>query len=113
MLVEPQRVPGALLNVLAASLGPVIEGESQPSSLPVLPGDMLIGGTDGLWNIVDDEFPKALLTAAKQFQGDIQHIADTVVRNLTEDTDPLRLPCKDNLTIALAYRNDATGGELI
>jgi len=110
VLVEPQRVPGAPLNELAASLGPVIDGDPQSSSLPVLSGDLLIGGSDGLWNIVDDEFPQAIIAAVQQFNGDLQLIADTVLANLVEETDPLRLPCRDNLTIALAYRDDIQGG---
>lgn len=110
VLVEPQRVPGRPLNELAASLGPVIDGNPQSSSLPVLPGDLLIGGSDGLWNIVDDEFPQTIMTAVKQYKGDLQYIADTVVADLVGEKDPFHLPCRDNITMALAYRDDIAGG---
>ena len=58
----PQR--GEAANVVAASLGPVAEGEPRVASYVLAPGDVVIAGTDGLVDRVSPDFFRRVGEAA-------------------------------------------------
>lgn len=57
----PQKASPLALNVLAASLGPSIEGEFVAGTIKRMPGDLVAAGTDGIFDRVGPEFPKDVL----------------------------------------------------
>ncbi len=64
----PQRIER---NVLSASLGPDIQGEPVAGHMERVPGDLLIVGTDGVFDSVDKGFGKDVLQCAFCSQGDL------------------------------------------
>jgi serine/threonine protein phosphatase PrpC len=72
----------------------------------VLPGDLLMAGSDGVFDHIDEEFVPGILNAIEAFNGDVKRVAETAIRNFEEAEDEFGLLCKDNLTLALALRTD-------
>ncbi len=99
--LEPQKASDLGMNVLAASLGPVIEGEPLVGVLSRSPGDVLIVGTDGVFDRVDETFPKKVLGGCIECKGDLQAATAQVVAELADFKDSLGFVCDDNLTLGV------------
>jgi len=106
--VAPQTMPGTQ-NVLSACLGPITEGAPLSGRLPWRPGDFLMAGTDGVFSYVDQRFIPDIAAALKTYQGDVEAVAATAVRNLAEAMDGPFVCCEDNLTLALVMHTAPAG----
>ena len=99
--MRPQKADSLSPNILAASLGPIVEGRPVCGGFERMPGDLIIVGTDGVFDYVDMSFPTAVLKAAIAFKGNLQGAAEEIVRELAEFVDDHGYVCSDNLTLGL------------
>lgn len=97
----PQKADKDVMNVLAASLGPTMEGEPVMGEIPRLAGDLLLIGTDGVFDRVDGSFPKDVLRGAIYHYGDLQQVAEVVLNEMAEFKDSNGYLCDDNMTLGL------------
>ncbi|MCC7541330.1 MAG: protein phosphatase 2C domain-containing protein [Deltaproteobacteria bacterium] len=82
-------------NVLAASLGPVCEGQVEIRRAPRLAGDLLVVSTDGVADRVQDSFYDALAEIVAK-SGDVQTALGETLDELEHD----RATFDDNMTLA-------------
>lgn len=99
--LTPQKASPDQPNVLAASLGPQMEGEPVVGTIQRNPGDLILVGTDGIFDRVNDSFPKDVLRAAIQCKGDLMKTAGLIVEELASTKDDLGYVCDDNLTLGI------------
>jgi serine/threonine protein phosphatase PrpC/phage shock protein PspC (stress-responsive transcriptional regulator) len=99
--LDPQKASDLAVNVLAASLGPIIEGEPVNGVMKREAGDLLIVGTDGVFDRVESTFPKDVLRGCIQYKGDLQKTAEHVVEELASFKDTAGYVCDDNLTLGI------------
>lgn len=97
--LEPQK--GAAANILAASLGPVMEGQPCSGTLPRFPGDFLVMGSDGVFDYVGNNFIPNVLRMAIECKGDLQKVVDQVLNELVNAQDDKGYLCDDNLTFGI------------
>jgi serine/threonine protein phosphatase PrpC/regulator of replication initiation timing len=97
----PQKANQNILHVLAASLGPSMEGEPVVGKIPRFPGDLLLVGTDGIFDRVDGSFPKDVLKGAIQHNGDLQKVGELALCELAEFKDSAGYICDDNMALGL------------
>lgn len=97
----PQKADADITNVLAASLGPDMEGEPASGVVPRYPGDLLVVGTDGVWDCVGAKFPLAVAQTVAKHGGDVHAAAESVIKDLANATDEQGYICSDNLTLGL------------
>jgi serine/threonine protein phosphatase PrpC len=109
-VLVPQKDPSTP-HLLEASLGPSVHGAPVVGMTPRRPGDLLLMGTDGVFDRLGDsaEFARAILEAAKTyFAGDLQRTADAVLQQFAQARDDQGRPiCDDNLTLILAAPDNA------
>lgn len=82
-VLVPHRFAGGAANALAASLGPLPHGEPAFGNTPRRGGDLLLCGTDGVFDRVDGALSKQLLRLAIQYQGDLQRAIDQILHELS------------------------------
>ncbi len=99
--LTPQKAHPHYSNILAASLGPWIEGAPVLGSVERHPGELLIAGTDGVFDFVGPDFPQAVARVAVQFRGNLAQTADVILHDLASASDHLGWICSDNLSIGL------------
>lgn len=99
--LTPQKASKSVLNILAASLGPIIEGKPVFGSIERRSGDLIIVGTDGVFDRVDDTFPLDVRKGCEHFDGNLQRTAETVLSELAGFKDTAGYICDDNLTLGL------------
>lgn len=99
--LDPQKASLSATNVLAASLGPMTEGEPVNGVLKRELGDLLIVGTDGVFDRVESTFPKDVLRGCIQYKGDLQKTAEHIVEELASFKDTAGYICDDNLTLGI------------
>lgn len=99
--LAPQKASGLGLNVLAASLGPMMEGDPVSGVLNRDPGDFYIVGTDGIFDRVQDGFPKEVLRCCIQSNGDLQKTAEYMLKEFASYQDNAGYVCDDNLTLGI------------
>jgi serine/threonine protein phosphatase PrpC len=99
--LTPQKASALAMNVLAASLGPTIEGEFVVGTIKRMPGDLVLVGSDGIFDRVGSGFPKDVLRGCIQFNGDLQATADRIVEELAAFKDDAGFVCDDNATLGL------------
>lgn len=99
--IVPQKAHDAPSNVLAASLGPAIEGTPVAGLIKREAGDLLIVGSDGVFDRVDAGFPTDVFRGCVQHQGDLQRAAERIVEELASFRDNAGYICDDNLTLGL------------
>jgi serine/threonine protein phosphatase PrpC len=101
--MEAHRANPMITNVLGASLGPTIHGQACFGSRKREPGDVLLAGTDGVFDRVDDRFSRDLMRMAIFSKGDLMLAARESVEQLANITDAnsRTFVCDDNLTLAL------------
>lgn len=97
----PQKVDLDVPNVLATSLGPYLEGEPASGAVPRYPGDLLLVGTDGIWDYVGPNFPLAAAQALAKAGGNAMLATSSIVRDLADFTDASGHVCTDNLTLGM------------
>jgi serine/threonine protein phosphatase PrpC len=103
--LEPQKADGQSPNILAASLGPQIQGEPVMHAIARMPGDVLLAGTDGVFDrIAGRPFAMDVLKAALALRGDLLDVAQRVVADLAACRDEEGFICEDNLTLGLMAR---------
>jgi len=103
--LKPQKV-NSIQNLLATSLGPTIVGEPVSLTVDRLPGDVLMAGTDGIFDRVDGTFVTAVLQTCINADGDLPEVVATVLRELTEYKDVEGYVVDDNCTFGIL--SDAT-----
>jgi len=96
-----QKAMEDMANVLAASLGPDMEGTPALGCIPCYPGDLLICGTDGVFDYAGKSFPIAVAQKVAAYDGNLQKAADTVLNDLADYKDQFGPVCSDNLTLGL------------
>jgi len=99
--LSPQKADELAMNVLAASLGPVVEGNPVTGTIKRMPGDLVLVGTDGVFDRIGPEFPKDVLRGCVQFGGDLQATAEHVLDELASFKDGEGYVCDDNMTLGL------------
>jgi serine/threonine protein phosphatase PrpC len=99
--LNPQKASEFAMNVLAASLGPMMEGRPVTGVLKRSPGDLLICGTDGIFDRVEEAFPKDVLRGCIQHNGDLQKTAELIIAELASFQDNAGYVCDDNLTLGI------------
>jgi serine/threonine protein phosphatase PrpC len=98
--LRPQKA-NDVANVLAASLGPVMEGEPVVGVMPRQAGDFVVVGTDGVFDRVADDFAKDVLRGAIENEGNVQATAEQVINELAAFKDSAGYVCDDNLTLGI------------
>jgi serine/threonine protein phosphatase PrpC len=109
--LAPQKA-GNQSNVLAASLGPVIEGKFVYGKMDSRPGDLVVAGTDGIFDRFCDPSPqkdaelkrellKDILREAITSRGDLQLVTESICTELAGQRDSAGYICDDNITLAL------------
>jgi len=97
----PQKADLDIPNVLATSLGPVLEGEPASGAVPRYSGDLLLTGTDGIWDYVGPNFPLAAAQSLAKTGGNAMLATRAIVQELADFTDAAGHICTDNLTLGL------------
>jgi serine/threonine protein phosphatase PrpC len=98
----PHRSDALVTNVLAASLGPTIHGNADFGSMPRKAGDVLLAGTDGVFDRVDDGFARNLMRMAIYQAGDLAATTRESLDQLSVQTDSTgAFVCDDNLTLGM------------
>lgn len=92
-----------ITNVLAASLGPTIHGKPSFGNKKRERGDVLIAGTDGVFDRVGDRFSRELMRMAVFYKGDLIQATRESVEQLAQvvDANSHSFICDDNLTLGL------------
>ena len=88
-------------HVLEASLGPVMEGMPSIGVTKRGDGDLLLAGTDGIFDRVSGDFARDILRASIEVDGNLQNVADRVCGELAECQDDKGYVCDDNMTLVL------------
>ncbi len=99
--LQPQKAGESMSNVLAASLGPVVEGKPQMGKLVRSPGDLVIVGTDGVFDRTELNFPMDVLRGCIARAGFLGAAAQAIVEELAQFKDNEGYICDDNLTLGL------------
>lgn len=97
----PQKADDLGMNVLAASLGPTTDGEFVAGTIKRAAGDLVLVGSDGVFDRIGPEFPKDVLRGCIQSRGDLQATAHDIIEELAAFKDNLGYVCDDNLTLGL------------
>ena len=78
-----------------------MEGVPALGCIPRYPGDLLICGTDGVFDYAGKSFPIAVAQKVATYGGDLQKATDIILSDLANYKDQFGLVCSDNLTIGL------------
>jgi serine/threonine protein phosphatase PrpC len=106
-VLTPMKAENGVPNVLAAVLGPQILGGPAVMTFQRQPGDLLVMGTDGVWDFVPGSFSKQLMREIMLRHGRVGDALDAALDLLAGHQDDLGHVCSDNLTLAVL----APGGE--
>jgi serine/threonine protein phosphatase PrpC len=98
--VEPQK--GLAPNEISASLGPTLIGSPRHGRLPLEPGDIVIAGTDGIFDRVEDLFFDQIVGALHRMGGDLQSGVARVLAELVAMEDESGIVSfDDNVTLGI------------
>lgn len=97
----PQKMDIDTPDVIATSLGPMLEGEPACGSIPRYPGDLLLTGSDGLWDYVRPSFPLAAAHELANEHNSIRKAATALVGKLADAIDQQGYICRDNITLGM------------
>ncbi len=101
-LMIPQKASGCQQNILAASLGPDIQGRPRLGKTERKKGDLLFVGTDGVFDRVEDSFADDVAALAmRTFRGELQRTVEETLDQLASAQDKSGFLCDDNMTLAL------------
>lgn len=99
--VTPMKVaPGS--NVICGSLGPIPEGCPQTGSCLLHPGDLVLLGTDGVFDRVRlEDLGRSLAEAVREFDGHLGRALKAILADLADQRDPHgHYICDDNMSLA-------------
>lgn len=99
-VLEPMKAEG-MQNILAAVLGPQLLGEPHVHTIERETGDLLVMGTDGVWDYTPPSFAKEIVRQVVRRQGQVGEALDDVLQSLADVQDEIGHVCSDNLTIAV------------
>ncbi|OGV70354.1 MAG: hypothetical protein A2283_13985 [Lentisphaerae bacterium RIFOXYA12_FULL_48_11] len=99
--LNPQKADERFANILAASLGPYIEGKPRSGTSDRFPGDLLIAGSDGVFDYIVPEFSLEVAKKVFELNGNLQEAAENIVEILADEKDEKGFLCSDNLTLGL------------
>lgn len=96
------RSDAAVTNVLNASLGPTFHGLPEFGRMPRNFGDVLLAGTDGVFDRVDDRFTRDLMRMAIFHQGNLTQAILASLEQLASVSDSTGgFVCDDNLSLGI------------
>jgi serine/threonine protein phosphatase PrpC len=96
----PQKVDG-VANIVAGSLGPVIQGSPVVGRVARRAGDALLIGTDGVFDRVANDFGQSVTKLLAGHNGDAQAVASLVVSDFASAKEGTRYVCDDNMSLAI------------
>jgi serine/threonine protein phosphatase PrpC len=109
--LKPQKADPNSPNILAASLGPCMEGEPVVGKLDRKTDDLVIVGTDGVFDRLEEkperfpvgtnQFVKDVVKGAFEFSGDLQGLTDRVLGEMAGFKDSHGFICNDNMSLGL------------
>lgn len=100
-LLQPMKADGMAPNVLAAVLGPQMLGEPKVATVDRRCGDLVVMGTDGVFDYVDETFVKQLVRELVQCRGGIRQALEAALDQLAQYQDEHGYVCSDNLTLGV------------
>jgi serine/threonine protein phosphatase PrpC len=96
------RSDSTATNVLNASLGPTLHGTPQFGRRPRKPGDVLLAGTDGVFDRVDDRFTRDVIRMAIYHHGNLTQAVLASLEQLASVSDSTgAFVCDDNLSLGI------------
>jgi serine/threonine protein phosphatase PrpC len=110
--VTPMKAaPGS--STIVGSLGPELEGEPNTGCIRVGPGDLVLLGTDGIFDrVVLDDLCCGVMAALRDFRGDIPFTLKAIVDDLAGQRGPSgHLICDDNMSLAAIVVPEPAGPE--
>jgi serine/threonine protein phosphatase PrpC len=84
-----------------------MEGTPVSGTIKRSAGDLLIVGTDGVFDRVDQSFAVDVLRGCIQYKGDLQRAAEQIITELASFRDVGGYVCDDNLTMGLLGHGSA------
>ena len=105
----PQKMDPDIPNIITTSLGPTLIGEPASGAVPRYPGDLMITGSDGVWDYVRDDYPLAVAQLFAKTDGNVRNVTKAVIDQLENYSDQYGLVCRDNITMGLM----ATSAQLL
>jgi len=96
----PQKADG-VANVVAGSLGPIMQGSPAVGQLPRRPGDALLIGTDGVFDRVPSDFGASVAKLLSVHNGNAQAVASLIVSDFASAKEGSRFVCDDNMSLAI------------
>ena len=96
----PQKADG-VANIVAGSLGPVIQGSPVVGQLARKRGDALLIGTDGVFDRTQSDFGPSVAKLLARHNGDSQAVAALVVADFASAKEGTRYVCDDNMSLAI------------
>jgi serine/threonine protein phosphatase PrpC/tetrahydromethanopterin S-methyltransferase subunit G len=101
-LLIPQKADPQSPNILAASLGPIIEGSAIFGITAHHPGDLVLCGTDGIFDRVSSTtFSPDILRAVIEHNGDLDKVVHLILEELSGSKDEFGYVCDDNMSLGL------------
>lgn len=100
-VLQPMKAVGGSPNILGAVLGPQMIGEPSINTIQRSHGDLLLMGTDGIWDYVAESFSKQFVREAVVRGGRIGEALESALGLLADHKDEQGYVCADNLTLAV------------
>ncbi|MEI6166649.1 MAG: protein phosphatase 2C domain-containing protein [bacterium] len=97
----PQKADPDIPNVITTSLGPTLIGEPASGAVPRYPGDLMITGSDGVWDYVRDDYPLAVVQYLAKAKGNVKIATKAVIVQLENYVDKYGHVCSDNITLGM------------
>lgn len=98
-LMTPQKANAS--NVLAASLGPSMEGGPLSGRVTLCGGEVIVLGSDGVFDRVGASFGQDLVRASARLGGDLQVAVQQALEEMCDATDEQGYLFDDNVTLAV------------
>ncbi len=98
--LEPQK-DIKVQNELHASLGPIMAGNPVIGVLGRKKGDILLVGTDGVFDFSEDSFPRDIVDIAMKYKGNLQQAVEKLLEGLANNRTGDDYTLGDNLTLAI------------
>lgn len=98
-ILKPQRDDPNQPNLLSGSLGPDLAGIPVPIVQKRETGDLMILGSDGVFERVAHQFPHDVLKCAFQYKGNLEETAKALIKSMSIAKDRHGYICDDNLSL--------------
>lgn len=99
--VEPMKdQPGS--NAIFGSLGPELDGEIASGSLDIYPGDLVLAGTDGVFDrVAADDLAAGITAAIAECGGNLQEAVELLVGDFVNQRDERGFLVDDNASLGV------------